>query len=227
MPGCITHLAVADRILQIAGNKIADAKLFMAGNIAPDAIHSRENFDRDMKRHTHLKDGIHDAVFLEKENTEVFYQRLEAFVKKYCVKGAENFDLYCGYVSHLLTDRFFIETVRLEFVREMEKLGVRQSDKEFFYKISYDLDNIDARLSREFPFVNRPEVLLKSVNGYEITDYLTADELDSSRGWVVWNFFDNKKTFSNPEFISYERVADYVEYAADKVLKRLGEYGLY
>lgn len=227
MPGCIVHLAVADRIISSGKDLMTRPEMFMAGNIAPDAIHARENFCRDMKRHTHLKDGIHDRDFLTVENTELFYRRLEDFIEKYCLERREDHDIYCGYVSHLLTDRYFIETVRLDFVKVMEKLGVSQNDMEFFRKISFDLDNIDARLAGEFEFEHRPDAMLEAADCCDIGDLLTADEMRRSRGWVLWNFFSEKKQYSQPVFIPYEKVTDFIGTAAQKVFGQLKRYGLY
>ncbi len=228
MPGCMVHIAVADKIAAgRLGADMAEPEQFLAGNIAPDAIHAREGFTRDMKRHTHLKDGIHDKDFLSGENTKAFYQRLENFIEKYCRRKQEKHDLYCGYVSHLLTDRLFIETVREDFVRDMKKLGVEQNDMEFFRKISFDLDNIDARISAEYKFENQPAAMLRKADCCDIGDLLAADEVKRSRGWVLWNFFSGGKQYETPVFIPYEKVMDFIETAAVQVSERLTGYGLY
>ena len=149
MAGIIAHIALADKMFSLSGGRIKSAPLFFCGNIAPDSIHSRENFERAMKKHTHLRDGIVDKDFQKPENIKLFHHRLSEFVKKYCHKEDGLKELYLGYVSHLLADELFIYTVREDFVKKAEKIGVSQSDKEFFRLISKDTDSIDARISHK------------------------------------------------------------------------------
>lgn len=227
MAGIITHLAIADRIADILGEKIQNVPLFFSGNIAPDSIHSRENFVRAMKKHTHLRDNIPDQDFLTDENQKIFHERLDNYVQLYCRKSDEFFDLYCGYLTHLIADELFLATVRQKFVTDMEQLGFNQSDKEFFLKIQSDLNNIDARLSQEYTFKRDPKNTLWGVKHYEVKDYLTADELTNSKGWLTWTYFDNKQSFEEPKYISYESVINYISYASDEILKRLKLYDLY
>ena len=227
MAGIITHIAIADKISCKLGDKIKSVPYFFSGNIAPDSIHSRENFTRPMKKHTHLRDGIADADFMETENQQLFHERLEAFIKEYCRKGEEDYDLYCGYVCHLIADEIFIKTIRRDFCKQMERLRIRQSDRDFFLKITSDLGNIDNRLSREFAFFNAPKDTLWKVKDYEVRDYLTADELTSSKGWVTWSWFDNVKDFSDPRYISYESVIEFIDCASDEISEKLHNYNLY
>ena len=57
MAGTVTHLVIADQLLEPLG--INNPALFYCGSLAPDAIMAREGYQREMKRHTHFKDGIH------------------------------------------------------------------------------------------------------------------------------------------------------------------------
>lgn len=227
MAGIITHIAIADRVAGMMDGKIKNLPMFFSGNIAPDSIHSRENFVRDMKKHTHLRDDIRDADFLKPENLKLFHERLDYFVRHYCIIGNEEFDLYCGYLTHLITDELFMKTIRLKFAEEMENLNIKQSDKAFFLNISADLDNIDNRLSQEYPFKNDPKDTLWGAKDYEIRDYLTASELTSSKVWLTWNWFDNKKEYTAPKYISYESIIDFIDYASNIITCRLKEYNLY
>lgn len=226
MAGIIAHIALSDKMFSLSGGRIKSAPLFFCGNIAPDSIHSRENFERAMKKHTHLRDGIVDKDFQKPENIRLFHHRLSEFVKKYCHKDDGLDELYLGYVSHLLADELFIYTVREDFVKKAEKIGVSQSDKEFFRLISKDTDSIDARISQEYPFEKNPSETLFAASGYEIRDYLTKDELEKSKGWIVYNFFETKRPFETPLYMTYESVMEYIEKAAEEILNRLSEMKL-
>lgn len=227
MAGIITHLAIADKVTDLLCGRINNIPLFFSGNIAPDSIHSRENFVRAMKKHTHLRDDIRDADFLKPKNQELFQKRINKFIEHYCIKSDKEFDLYCGYLTHLLADELFMKTIRLQFTEKMDKLNIKQSDREYFLLISSDLDNIDNRLSQEYPFINDPKDTLWNAKDYEIRDYLSSDELTNSKGWLTWNWFDNKKEYTAPKYISYESILDFIEYASNEIVKRLHEYKLY
>lgn len=227
MAGIITHVAIADRIADTLGDRIKNVPLFFSGNIAPDSIHSRENFVRAMKKHTHLRDDIRDSDFLKCESQELFHKRIDEFVERYCIKGDKDYDLYCGYLTHLLADELFMKTIRLNFTEQMEKLNISQSDRAFFLYISSDLDNIDNRLSQEYAFKNNPKDTLWGAKDYEVKDYLTEDELTSSKGWLTWSWFDNIKEYTAPKYISYESILDFIDYASIEIESKLHEYNLY
>ncbi len=56
--------------------------LFLFGNVAPDNIMSREGYTRDMKMHTHFRDGIKDSEFGRRENLKIFHKRFYEFACK-------------------------------------------------------------------------------------------------------------------------------------------------
>lgn len=227
MAGIITHVAIADRIADALGDRIKNVPLFFSGNIAPDSIHSRKNFVREMKKHTHLRDDIRDSDFLKCESQKLFHKRIDKFIERYCIKNDKEFDLYCGYLTHLLADELFMKTIRLDFTEQMEKLNISQPDREFFLYISSDLDNIDNRLSQEYAFKNNPKDTLWGAKDYEVKDYLTDDELTSSKGWLTWSWFDNVKEYTAPKYISYESILDFIDYASIEIESKLHEYNLY
>lgn len=226
MAGIITHIAIADKITDMLGDKIKNVPLFFGGNIAPDCIHSRVQYVRSMKKHTHLRDDIRDADFINADSQALFHGRLDEFVERYCVRADAEFDLYCGYFSHLVTDELFIKTIRQDFVLEMEKQDIKQSDKSFFEFITSDLFDIDNRLAQEYHFKNAPKQTLWAAKDYEVRDYLTADEINNSKGWIT-NWFDNKNKLSEPKYISYQRIIDFIDNASQEIVKRLYEYKLY
>ena len=227
MAGSITHIAVADKVAEKLSSQIASVPLFFNGNIAPDCIHSRENFVRAMKKHTHLRDDIRDHDFIKEESQAIFQKRLDGFVEKYCIKGDAEFDLYCGYLSHLMTDEFFMKTIRQEFTAKMDKLGIKQSDRDYYLMFMSDINNIDNRLSQQYEFKNNPKDTLWDAKDLEIKDYLTVDEFTDGKGWITWNWFDNKRDFVEPKYISYDRIIDFIDKASEEIVRRFNKYKLY
>ena len=97
MAGTITHLVIADRLLLKLPDRIKDRiknlSLYYCGNLAPDAIMARENYVREMKKHTHFKDGIPEDELAKKENFELYRSRFEAFARHFLIEQIEDFDL--------------------------------------------------------------------------------------------------------------------------------------
>ena len=79
MAGTIVHLLTAmllyEEIDKRQGRYVFDSackpekRYFVAGNICPDGIMARTNYERSMKLHTHFRDGIPDGSF-DKETKE-------------------------------------------------------------------------------------------------------------------------------------------------------------
>ena len=55
MSGTLLHIAIADKIYDISGSSIVkNLPLFFGGNIAPDAVHAKEDYQRRDKKHSNL-----------------------------------------------------------------------------------------------------------------------------------------------------------------------------
>ena len=56
MAGAITHLVIAEKIYAELGDDIIkNVPLFFGGNIAPDAIHAKKDYQRADKVRVHLR----------------------------------------------------------------------------------------------------------------------------------------------------------------------------
>ena len=112
---------------------------FFAGNICPDGIMAREGYCREMKLHTHMRDGIPDGTFQQPEHLQLFRKRLSDFFAKHNNKE-ERFSLYLGYLTHMLTDeKFILENNILTTLFEQEQEQYRKIYSEINkYKQSYE-----------------------------------------------------------------------------------------
>jgi len=109
MPGLITHLEIANNIgKKLKTGIIKNRALFYIGSIAPDAVHSKEDYQRIHKKKSHLRQEIADVDFNNISNLELFYSRVEKFINNNIFKESKFNDLYKGYVVHLLTDELFL-----------------------------------------------------------------------------------------------------------------------
>ncbi len=229
MPGSITHIAVADKIIEITGDKaFENIPLFYCGSIGPDAIHAREGFSREDKKRTHLREGIRDSEFLTEENQKLFHERVNGFIEERIIKGNKYNDFLKGYVVHLLTDELFMKTVRPEYMKAINADENSDYGKEFFDGFMLDLDDIDYRLAREYPFTRNVREELYKEWGYSVEGLLIHEELSGSKWWVCDKFFDNKKNnYKSPKYITYNRMLDFIEECAMSVLVQLSDDKMY
>ncbi len=227
MAGSVEHLAVAWKLLKKWRGRqeetgIQSPALFLAGNICPDGIHSRDNYQRPMKMHTHFRDGIPDYEFTEPENLTLFHQRIRKFARDMAPVLPR--ELCMGYVAHVLTDEYFMRTVRPEFMKAMEPLGLNEKTEETFRYFTYDVNQINCRLAREYPEMDEVVRLLRAVSPYRIPGWLTEEELTRSRKWVLSFFFDQPWDPRPPVYLPYERTLRFLEEAAEVVGEEIFGY---
>lgn len=222
MAGTVEHLAIA-RELAIRW-KPERPDLFIAGNICPDGIMARKQYQRPMKMHTHFRDGIPDYEFSQPEHLALFHQRIRDFVEQAYNSAVDDKDLYLGYLTHILTDEIFMLTIRPEFMEKIAVLGLTDRDAETFRYFTYDVNQIDYRLAREYPGMNEIYKVLKTIEPYEIKSMITSEELTSSREWILDFFFENAPAPEEPVYYTYDRALLFIRETVQGIEGRIKEY---
>lgn len=220
MAGTVTHLAIADRICEKLGERIKNLPLFYSGNIAPDAIHARANYERAFKKHTHMTEGMHGGDFLDAGKLMLFYSRVNQYIDTYYHRENADSDLYLGYIVHLITDELFNSRVRKQFLEKLKAENINESDPEFFKKLMHDIRAVDKITALKYPFKNNAKDLLNAVWDYEIADMITAHEINASKAWVISTCFDGKPG-DEPVYYSYDENNDFISESADNIIYRL------
>lgn len=228
MPGPITHLAIANRIINaLPDGVITNRGLFYAGSIAPDSIHGREGFVRADKKHSHMRDNITDVDFSKRENLTVFHNRVTSFINDNMSKENNIIDLYRGYVVHLLSDEMFLLTIRPNFVIEMDKLGIVPTDILFYNKIIYDLDSQDFRLLKDNSEMKDICNLLKNVELHCVDGYITEKESILGINWVIEKYFNQEHEGSEPIYIPYKKILTFIDETAHNIISRLSDGAMF
>lgn len=252
MAGSVEHMAVAVELLredqrqQGSFLKLKDPVHFVLGNLAPDGIMSRKGYVRSMKMHTHFRDGIPDWEFTREDHQKVFHQRIRGFCAQMLLEPALDRDLYLGYVTHILTDEIFMKTIRQEFMEKIAAIGLTDRDAETFEHFTYDVNQIDFRLGREYPGIKRAEDCLRCEDPCSILEMvkpdpekvedldaakpaeraamITSEELADSREWVRNFFFDQAPAPQKPVYYTYDRAVEFIGEAAAFIKQKLPEY---
>lgn len=230
MAGSVEHLAVTIELLQMdkaSGGSLLQLKNpvhFVLGNLAPDGIMSRKGYTRPMKMHTHFRDGIPDWEFTAASNLQLFHQRIRQFSEEMLSDSSLDRDLYLGYVTHILTDEIFMKTVRPEFMAKIAVLGLTERDAKTFEYFTYDVNQIDFKLGREYPGMHEMKECLLCEDICSIRDMITQQELADSREWVRNFFFDQAPMPEQPLFYTYERALGFIREAVLFIKEQLPEY---
>ena len=231
MAGTVVHHVIADMLSQEWHNTkvvtpYGSIKLinnyFIAGNICPDGIMARDNYVRDMKKHTHFRNGIKDCDFHIQENLQLFRHRLDSFMKENLetIKEDNERSLYLGYWVHMLADEMFMLQIRPEFLKNISVTGLTEKNMETFKYFSKDVDAVDFRLVNEYEGTRRIYNALASINPYEIYGMVTKDELTRSRRWIIDYFFETKHTgIKDPVYISYNRMQEFIRKVVEDMVK--------
>ena len=222
MAGLITHMVIAREIIkQLPEGSIRKEELFYLGNLAPDAIHAREGYIREYKKHTHFRDGIPDMDFELEKHQSTYRKRLEKFAAQNRERGDGLEDLYLGYVTHVLADELFILTIRKEFCKSMEQMGIRQNDHRFFEYIVRDMNRNDFLLVRRYEDMEKIRRCIEQAEVCGIDGLLSTLEMKNSMDWLVRYHFLEEHEFLDPVYISYDRIIAYIREAAGTIADKL------
>jgi hypothetical protein len=224
MAGVITHMVVAREInKRLPEGTIQNMGLYYLGNLAPDAIHAREGYIRDFKKHTHLRDDILDKDFETESNRIIFHERVKQFILKYRDLEDGCLDLYRGYISHLLTDELFVLTRRKEFCEIMEQQGIGQGDPLFFEYIVADMNRNDLMLVKNYEGSDEIKKTLEQTPVMPVDHYISEKEMQISKDWLLYQHFYIKNEELQPRVITYDSMLQFVHMAADNIVNRLSD----
>ncbi|MBE5862549.1 MAG: hypothetical protein E7295_06825 [Lachnospiraceae bacterium] len=190
MAGTVMHLVIADRLLETL--HIKNPGFFYCGNLAPDAIMNRKNYEREMKRHTHFKDGIRLHELRIPENFHAYLERLNAFYHTLVEKPDPHHEIYFGYLTHMLVDELYLLHFRDGFVDQLVAQGKEPTDEAFFRLFTKDVYLVDLELVRTYAFHYPMPETLRIKEPYEIPGFITSQELLDSKEFIINMNFKQK-----------------------------------
>ena len=224
MAGVITHMVIAKEMLQyLPIGTIKDESMFYLGAIAPDAVHAREGYVRAHKKHSHFRDDIPDRDFEIPENYAHYQKRLVEFMNANKERKDGLLDLYRGYIVHILTDEFFVLSIRKEFCEAMEKLGIDQHDRPFFDYIVTDMNRNDMQLVYNYEGIQELRKDMEHAEAHPIDNFITAQELNDCRDWLIYQHFILQQEQLQPVFISCDRMLEFIHTAAEQIVRMMSE----
>lgn len=215
MAGTVMHLVIADRLMDTL--KIQNPGFFYCGNLAPDAIMARKNYVREMKRHTHFKDEIRLYEFRQPEKMKIYMERLMNFYQTLVAPPSEHFEIYYGYLTHMLVDELYLLHFRDRFVDQLLAAGKEPTDEAFFNLFTKDVDLVDWELVRTYQFKYPMPEILRLKETYEIPGFITSEELQGSKEFIITKNFVNKHEKAPLQVMTMEQNLAFIELCVHEI----------
>lgn len=221
MPGTITHLVIADKVLDHLDNDFTcDLGLILAGTIAPDAVHAKKGYVLVDKKRSHLKQNIPDEEFYHEQYYKLFTSRLNEFIDLRIKSSNNQLDIDIGYLVHLIVDEMFLQSVYKELMLELNKLSIQENSELFLEYVSKLKRNTDKWLISNYGNIEGIRQALINIKPFGMAGYLTEFELNTSRIWTLDNCFV-KDTYEESKFISFDRMSSFIDAASIEIATRL------
>ncbi|MCL2774491.1 MAG: zinc dependent phospholipase C family protein [Oscillospiraceae bacterium] len=234
MPGTATHLAIADKIYFIlGGDVIKNLPLFFGGNIAPDAIHAKKDYQRIDKKRSHLCEGIRSYGYGYPEVAKLFRDRVNEFIENYYMNANGDKDLYLGYIVHLLADELYLLNVYKHLEEHLINNGVNPNEPDFRKNLADSVNNsgykdIWGKIGNayeisihEYQFKQNVADVLEAAPDYEVKNYITMDEIKTSKHWVIDTVVKNEPAQDNVMNRDRDIAIEFLDFTAEDIIARL------
>jgi len=214
MPLPMIHLAVAREVQKKV--MIRDPRDFYVGNIAPDAIHMRENTTLKDKSvvHLYVKDFKDDDRMLR--DIRDFYTG-----EILSDRSDRHREFTLGYCSHLITDYIWFHTIFRRFEKSMPDMDDEDFIRAAYY---YDTDHLDTKLYYWSDWTPSVMQILSRGRGSS-NRFLSEAEIDEWTERTLKWFSDNDR---NPDeetkYIFYEDVQSFIQSTSEYVTNILADW---
>ena len=224
MSNTIAHLMIAQTVLAAVPTLSGYHHAFFLGSLAPDTIGSKPGCTRDDKKRVHLREGIRDADWLNEDKMQLFDARVHRFVREHIQNpslSAEQKDFNTGYLVHLLTDKWNHKTIRQTMLKIANDRGVQETDREFFYMMTNDLEALDHYLLTSQPQIKElfTDTVCTPVQ-HSLPGYIEAAYIESSIQWWQNHYLPGIQRRSLL-YITEHDIDDFVTTAAAEISKEI------
>ncbi|MDE6642443.1 MAG: zinc dependent phospholipase C family protein [Acetatifactor sp.] len=199
------HLLIADRIYSEKSDSILSYDDFLLGSIAPDAVHVKKNYTRELKDISHYR-------FNSKSHISYF----DTFFGEYSTP--ENKDFVVGYLVHLLSDMIWYHSVRVPFKEEFLKAPLQNmSMNEAYYA---DCEQIEQLMFLER---NAPHIIeaLNRGKAYSLEGLIDAEDVKGWKEKLIFDYNNKKSILLHTQYISEKHIRDYITNCAGQCMEYL------
>lgn len=198
------HLLVADKIYR----KFSSIHLygdFLLGSIAPDAVHVKEDYTREIKDISHYK-------FNSKSHISYF----DTFIDEY--HTSENIDFVVGYLVHLLSDMIWYHSVRVPFKEAFLKAPLQNMTMNQAYYT--DCEQIEHLMFLE---ENASHIIdaIKGSNAYSLEGLIDTEDIKAWKEKLIFDYNNKRDILIHPRYISEQQIREYIASCAEECSKYL------
>ena len=199
------HLLIADKIYTEKFTLIHSYGDFLLGSIAPDAVHVKENYTREIKDISHYR-------FNSKSHISYF----DTFINEY--HTTENKDFVVGYLVHLLSDMIWYHSIRVPFKEEFLKTPSQSmSMNEVYYA---DCEQIEQLMFREKNASRIIEAINRS-KAYTLEGLIESKDVKAWKEKLIFDYNNKKNILLHTKYISEQSIRDYIVNCASECTKYL------
>lgn len=188
------YLLIADKIYTEKVGSIHSYGDFLLGSIAPDAVHAKKNYTREIKEISHYR-------FDSKSDISYF----DTFFYDYAT--SENKDFVTGYLVHLLSDLIWYHSVRVPFKERFRKAPLQDKPmNEVYYA---DCEQIEQLMFGE----KNASYIMKAVNrsnAYSLEGLIDAENVTSWKEKLISDYKNRKNILPHTRYISEQHIREYI-----------------
>ncbi|MDE7282815.1 MAG: zinc dependent phospholipase C family protein [Lachnospiraceae bacterium] len=203
------HLLIADKIYAKEFSSIHSYGEFLLGSIAPDSVHVKANYTRELKDISHYR-------FNSKSHISYF----DTFTNEY--NTVENKDFVVGYLVHLLSDMIWYHSVRVPFKEEFQKTPSQSmSMNEAYYA---DCEQIEQLMF----FEKNAPCIIEAINkskAYSLEGLVDAEDVRIWKEKIIFDYNNKKNISVHTKYISEQHIRDYIENCAGVCTEYLSNCG--
>ena len=199
MAQTMMHLLIAGKIYESRTISISSYGDFLLGSIAPDAVHVREQYTREMKDISHYS-----------FNSESQIEFFDTFIEEHETSG--NIDFVVGY------DMIWYHSVRVPFKDKFSKKPSMDMSMNGAYY--FDCGQIEQRLF----FDNEADQIIKNVDSgmaYSLEGMIDKHEVYIWKDKLLAQYNSREQNFINSRYISEQQIREYIAECSDKCVEYL------
>lgn len=204
MAGVVTHLYIASVLLKKGVIRVERETDYYLGTIAPDAIMSKKNYQRDDKKISHLRENISSDRWYQDKYKDLFNSRMTEFYNSYVSNKSNDFAL--GYFVHLLTDQAFHYSFRDDIVKTLKYKKLPYEGVALRDAIIHELDTLDYTLLDENKWIyDLLENTRNICSNFEMDGLISSNMLCKNFEWIIQKYFKEYKIQEPIHFDSSKR----------------------
>jgi hypothetical protein len=216
----MTHLIVSDEVSKIFAKNILDLPQFFLGNLAPDAVHQREGYIPDFKKHSHLCVG--DERWGMITNNDEWKESIVNFL--FSIKRTENHDFILGYCCHLITDVLSNVALWIPFKQKYPKETWHNSG--YGNLFHQETNMVDIELTISWHKKNFYWITLEKSKGVDLDGLVFAEEVSRHKDIILNDWYTGKERqdIKTNKLVTCELTMDFIKNATNSVVQVFRTY---